>query len=85
MLAEVDFLVNKTQVFGAYKKFENRIETQDGAKIKILRSDRGKEFHNDDFDAHLHSKGTIRELTVHDTHEQVGVAERLNRTKLELA
>src|ERR1700722_7392998 len=80
-----DVLKTKDQAQGAYERFEKRLETQNNAKIKILRTDRGRELYNKDFDKHLFSKGTIRELTVHDTHEQVGVAERLNRTKLELA
>jgi hypothetical protein len=82
---EADFLENKTQTLASYKTFEQQIATQDGAIIKFLRSDVGMEFKNKVFDAHLAERGTKRELTVHDTHEQVGVSERLNRTKLELA
>ncbi len=37
------------------------------------------------FSEHLAENGTIRELTVHDTPEQNGVAERGNRTNLEHA
>jgi hypothetical protein len=82
---EIDFLARKNQAQLAYEKFEKEIETHDGARIKFLRSDRGTEFKNQEFDRHLAKKGTKRELTVHDTHEQVGVAERMNRTKVELA
>lgn len=32
---------------------------------------------------HLHKSGTLRNLTVHDTPEHNGIAERLNRTLLE--
>ena len=83
--SETNGLKTKDQAQEAYEHFEKQLETQDNAKIKIFRTDRGRELYNKDFDKHLASKGTIRELTVHDTHEQVGVAERLNRMKLELA
>lgn len=57
--------------------------TQNKVAIEILRTDCGGEFLNKKFSEHLEAKGTIHELTVHDTHEQVGVAERYNRTKAE--
>jgi hypothetical protein len=72
---EVDFLANKTKTLDSYKDYEQWIATQDGAVIKILCSDVGTEFKNKVFDA---ERGTKRELMVHDTHEQVGVSERLN-------
>jgi len=37
--------------------------------------DNGREFKSNLFDAHLAKHGTARELMVHHTHEQVGVAE----------
>jgi hypothetical protein len=83
--AEIDFLAQKNDAQLAYERFEKKIATHDDAKIKHLRSDWGTEFKNKAFDKHLASMGTKRELTVHDTHEQVGVAERMNRTKVELA
>jgi hypothetical protein len=82
---DIDFLAQKDHALRSYKTLDKRFETQEGSPIKILRSDRGGEFKSDEFDQYLKSRGTRRELTVHDTHEQVGVAERLNRTKVELA
>ncbi len=82
---EDDYLKTKDQTQAAYERMEMRLKTQSNIQIKILRTDRGTEFSNKKFDQHLAEKGTVRELTVHDTHEQVGVAERLNRTKVELA
>lgn len=52
-------------------------------RIKILRSDRGGEFLSDEFSAYLKKRGTIRQLTMHDTPEQNGVAERKNRALVE--
>jgi hypothetical protein len=42
--------------------------------------DRGGEYVNDDFTAHLQLKGTIWKLSIHDTHQHSGVAERHNQT-----
>jgi len=80
-----DALATKDQAQAAYEHFKKWLKHQNNAKIKIFRTDHGHELYNKDFDKHLFSKGTICELTVHDTHEQVGVAKRPNRTKLELA
>jgi hypothetical protein len=82
---DISFLSRKDQSLEEYKAYDRRVETQEGTIIKAFRSDRGGEFNNDEFASYLKSRGTHREFTVHDTHEQVGVAERLNRTKVELA
>src|SRR3984893_5036168 len=71
----VAFLRHKNEAFQAYLDFEKWLETQDSVRIKILRSDCGHEFLNDKFSEHLADKGTIRELTIHDRQEQVGIAE----------
>ena len=44
----------------------------------MLHSDRGGEYLSEEFSKHLKRTGTIRRLTVHDTPEYNGVAERLN-------
>ena len=51
-----------------------------GAKIKVLNTDRGGEYQEEDFVNYLKSKGTHQKLNVHDTPQQVGVAERRNWT-----
>jgi hypothetical protein len=76
-------LKHKSDVFAAYKSFEAMCATQFNARIKILRSDRGGEYLSDDFVRHLRSVGTHHKLTVHDTPQHNGVAERLNRIVLE--
>jgi len=78
-------LRKKSDAFGAYKKLEAWIHTQNKIQIKFLRTDQGGEFNGEAFTDHLDQRGTKRELTTHDTHEQVGVVERWNRTKAELA
>ena len=82
---EISLLHKKSDAFSAYKKLEAQINTHDKVMIKFLWTDRGGEFVSDAFSDHLAERGTKRELTTHDTHEQVGVVERWNRTKAELA
>jgi alpha-galactosidase/6-phospho-beta-glucosidase family protein len=65
----------KSEMLTCYKHYEAWAETEHGAKIKRLQSDRRGEYLSEDFDQHLKSKGTVRSLTVHDTPEQNGVVE----------
>jgi hypothetical protein len=76
-------LWTKDEVFSAYKYYEAWANTQFDTKIKQLRSDHGGEFTGNEFTRYLNSKGTEWKLTVHDTPEHNGVAERLNRTIVE--
>ena len=81
--SHVKLLHGKDDTFDAYIEFEAWADTQHGAKIKRLRSDRGGEYLSTEFSNHLKSKGTERRLTMHDTPEHNGVAESLNRRLLE--
>ena len=77
-------LHTKAEAFDAYKRFEAwALAQQHCQAIKVLRSDRGGEYLSDAFDKHLAAAGTARRLTVHDTPQLNGVAERLNCTLLE--
>nr|GAT54265.1 polyprotein [Mycena chlorophos] len=79
----VAFLLNtKDQTFEAFKELDARWKKQ-GIELKILHSDNGGEFKSHVFDKYLAERGIARRLTVHDTPEHNGVAERLNRTLLE--
>ncbi|KAL5478633.1 hypothetical protein ACEPAI_2819 [Sanghuangporus weigelae] len=71
---------SKRDAFDSYKMFAKWAEMQHGVKIKRLHSDRGGEFTGKDFVEFLKSQGTEQKLTVHDTPEHNGVAERVNRT-----
>jgi hypothetical protein len=79
----VYFLHTKDETFNFYRIYEAWLSTQHGAKVKRLRTDRGGEYLSDEFSTHLKRAGTVRTLTVHDTPEHNGVAERLNRTIME--
>src|SRR5882672_1152324 len=76
-------LSRKSDAFEAYLGFEAWAGTHHHARIAILRSDRGGEYLSGAFSAHLAKQGTERRLTVHDTPQENGVAEWLNRTLLE--
>ena len=78
-------MARKAEAFGCYKQYEAWVETQHGVKVKCLQTDRGGEYLSQEFTTHLKSKGTVRSLTVHDTPEENGVSEHLNRTLLEHA
>jgi hypothetical protein len=81
--SHVYLLRGKDQTFENYKAYEALLNTQYNVKVKTLHTDRGGEFLSDEFTEHLNAAGTTRNLTVHDTPEHNGIAERLNRTLLE--
>ena len=51
-----------------------------GNRIGILRDDKGGEYVGKDFDGFLVEAGIRREHSIRDTPQQLGVAERLNRS-----
>ncbi|KAL7284965.1 hypothetical protein ACG7TL_000054 [Trametes sanguinea] len=75
----------KNQAFKSYKELEAQIEMQEGRRIKELQTDNGGEFCSTEFEEHLRAKGTRHRTSVHDTPEENGVAERVNRTLAEHA
>lgn len=80
----VYFLNKKSEALSKFKIFHLMVERQTGKKIKVLRSDNGKEYINREFDEYLQGCGIKRQLTVPYTPQQNGVAERANRTLVEL-
>lgn len=82
-LTNLYLLQCKSDAFSAYKEYEAWCGTQHGAKVKVLHSDRGGEYLGKEFALHLKNAGTAQKLTVHDTLQHNGVAERLNRTLVE--
>ena len=59
------------------------LERQTGNKIKCVRSDRGKEFLNEELRTFLNSSGIKQETSAPYTPQQNGNAERFNRTIIE--
>lgn len=81
----VYFLKNKSDILDEFKKFKVRVELETGSKIKMLRTDNGREYVNTEFNRFLDNEGVRRKLTVQYTPQQNGVAERANRTLVEMA
>ena len=81
----VYFLKFKSEVFENFKRFKALVEKQSGRSIVALRSDRGGEFTSNEFATFCEKNGIHRELTAPYTPEQNGVAERKNRTVVEMA
>ena len=68
------------------KDFVQRVHNNDcDLHIGTLRIDNGGEYLSNEFKIHLKSKGIHHELTVPHCPEQNGVAERMNRTLMEMA
>ncbi|KAH9672319.1 hypothetical protein KPL70_017676 [Citrus sinensis] len=81
----VYFLKQKSEVFEAFKKFKTAVEKESGYQIKAMRSDRGGEFTSKEFLEFCEVNGIRRPLIVPRSPQQNGVAERKNRTILDMA
>lgn len=77
---EEPLLRTKDEAFAKYVSYEARLFTHNNVAIKSVHSDRGGEFTGHEFLAHLSRTGTIQKLTVHDTPEHNGAAERVHQT-----
>ena len=74
----------KSEAFSKYKSFKAMAERQTGRKLRILRSDRGGEYLSNEFADALDKDGVKHELSTAETPQQNGVAERVNRTLMDL-
>ncbi|CAL9100845.1 unnamed protein product [Musa textilis] len=81
----VYFLERKSEIFDNFQKFKALVERQNDRCIKTLRTDRGSEFLSNEFNSFCEENSIRRELTAPYTPEQNGVAERKNRTVVEMA
>ena len=78
-----DLLLHKSETFDKFKEFQAKVEKRQG-KPKMLRWDRGGEYLDSEFRSYLTDNGIISQLTAPDTPELNGVAERRNRTMLDM-
>jgi transposase InsO family protein len=81
----VYFLKGKDEVFDKFMEYKNLVERQTGKRLKCVRSDNGREYVNKKFDEYFKEMGIAQQLTVAYTPQQNGVAERANRTLVEMA
>ena len=76
----VYFLTEKSEAFYTFKRFKNLVEKETGVYLSGLRTDRGGEFTSNEFNNFCNEHGIRRQLTAAYTPQQNGVAERKNRT-----
>lgn len=74
------FLSEKSSTFETFKKFKVLVEKESGSSLCCLRTDRGGEFTSSEFVEFCSVNGIKRQLTAAYTPQQNGVAERKNRT-----
>ncbi len=90
----------KSETFSCFKKFHKLAERQTGLrlskvnvinrtnlppeKLKALRTDNGGEYLSNEFEEYLREHGIQHQFTVAYTPQQNGVAERMNRTVMDL-
>nr|GEU74546.1 hypothetical protein [Tanacetum cinerariifolium] len=79
------FLATKDETSPILKTFITGLENQLSLKVKVIRSDNGIEFTNNDLNQFCGLKGIKREFSVPRTSQQNGIAERKNRTLIEAA
>lgn len=82
--AWVNFLINKADAFASFKLFKSCVEKETSLPIKCLRTDRGGEFTSCEFNDFCRKNGIKRQLTTAYTPQQNGVAERRNRTVMNM-
>lgn len=82
---EVYFIASKSDVLSVFKTYKAYAENLTGKKIKHLQSDNGREYVNNEFNDFLNKAGIRRRLTAPYTPQQNGIAERKNRTLVEMA
>ncbi|KAE8959310.1 hypothetical protein PF011_g30475 [Phytophthora fragariae] len=81
----VYFMKKKAEVLQKFKKFKADMENATCRKIKRLRSDNGGEYTGRLFKEYLSKQGIRHEKTVPYTPQQNGLAERMNRSLVEMA
>jgi len=74
------FLHEKSEALSTFKSFKIRVEKEVGTFITCLRTDRGGEFTSKEFSDFCTQEGISRQLIAAYTPQQNGIAERKNRT-----
>ena len=75
---------HKSETFEKFKEFKTEVENHQGKSIKSLRSDHGGEYLLGDFRQYLEDHGITSQMSALGQPQQNGVAERRNRTLLDI-
>lgn len=81
----VYFIRHKSDVVARFKEYERLIANKFGQPKKVLRSDNGKEYINQEVKQYLTTRGFVHKTTAPCTPQQNGKSERDNRTIVESA
>lgn len=77
-------LTEKSEAFKFFKEFKAEAERELGQLLVCLRSDRGGEYSSKEFDENCREHGIKRQLTTAYTPQQNGIAERKNRSVMNM-
>ena len=80
----VYLMKHKFEAFDKFKEYQSMVKKQTRKSIKVLRSDRGGEYLSTEFLDYLKVNGILFEWTSPFTPQLNGVAERRNRTLLDM-
>ncbi|MCO5611254.1 hypothetical protein L7F22_065506 [Adiantum nelumboides] len=75
----------KSDVFAIFQHYVSMVENETGCKVQTLCTDRGGEYMSGAFKDFLGKKGIKHQCTMPYTPQQNGVAERKNRSLMEMA
>ncbi|MCH88103.1 copia-type polyprotein, partial [Trifolium medium] len=74
----------KSESFDVFKKFKKKVEQESEKSIKILRTDGGGEYTSNEFKQFLAEQGIEHEVIARYTPQHNGLAERRNRTVMNM-
>lgn len=80
----VYLLKSRDQSYSAFSTFIMKFKNQMGSMIKAIRTDNAREFSSKQFTELLTAHGIEHQLTVRFCPEQNGIAERMNRTIMDI-
>ena len=80
----VYIIKRKSDVFKCFCEWRSLVEKSFGRNVKCFWTDNGGEFTSDEFEGYLKDNGIKHELTIPKSPQQNGVAERMNRTLVEM-
>ena len=77
-------MCQKSETFDKFREYKAETEKQLGVHIKQLRSNRGGEYLYGEFKFYLTQEGIVSQLSALGTPQKNGVAERRNKTLLDM-